>query len=940
MGKQTVLKIFKILCVIVVAILFGTTGINAQERQTIRVGYFRYDNFNDATAGGEKSGYGYDILQKLRIYENWNYEYVGYDENTSWQDMLKLLENGKIDLLAPVNYTETRHEKFDYASLPMGTSSTVISVHANNKKYSTTDYSNWNNVSVGMIVSNNQNSSFHNYAAKHGFTYKSVLCENTDELFAKLQSGEVDMVVTSSLLKLTDVWILDEFDPLDVYYVVRKGNTALLNQVNDGLNKLAKEEPQYQDTLYQKYYKNSTGRWVQFTREEQAYIDAANKKGQVYYAVINPNRKPLSYYEDGKMKGLLVDIAREIFSRTRLNIQVLVLDSRVKYYYKIQNKSVDIICDYTGNANKAERNKLVLLDSYYNSTVSRLIRRDYDGIGKRCAVAGNSISGWLEGQGYDFVYEKSVEDCGKAVKNGKADFMFSYTKCIQNMVYDDVTNSLMAVSESDQSTNFGLAVAASQDRILCSILQKSIASITAKDISGMSEAYTYYDNNNTSMQSIIYRNPVAFGVLIFLFAALVFGIVILFLVLRRKSAEIKNARMLKQALHTSEIATQEKNDFYARMSHDMRTPMNGILGISALSVGETSPQVLQENMKKIHDSGTYLLGLINDTLNLQRIESGKLTLVPTVVSLKDFITGSTEIIREMAKEKGVEFRISTNNEDLQGYVRMDSMRMKQIVMNLLSNAIKFTPAGGTVELAFTVLGRAGKIVHDRITVTDTGIGMSGDFIEHKIFKPFSQEHNAWTDSYAGSGLGLSIVKRLVDMMGATIAVESELGVGTKVTINIDFECVDEKDVVQVAVKQKESKEAVMEKLHGKQVLIAEDQPLNAEIATRLLEKAGCEVVWVKNGLECIKAFTQSAPGHFNIILMDIRMPVMDGLAATQAIRASSHPDAKSIPIVAMTANAYESDVKKSLDAGMNAHLAKPINPQTMYETIAKAIMQG
>ncbi len=935
MGERAVLKIFKILCVIVLSVIFCANEVNAQERQRIRVGYFRYDNFNDATEDGEKSGYGYDILQKLRIYENWNYEYVGYDENNTWQDMLRLLENGEIDLLAPVNYTEARHEKFDYASLPMGTSSTVISVHANNRKYTTWDYSNWNNISVGMIVSNNQNHSFHDYAEKHGFTYKSVLCESTDELFAKLQSGEVDMIVTSSMLKLTNVWILDEFEPTDVYYVVRKGNTALLNQVNDGLSKLAKAEPQYQDTLYQKYYKNSTGRSVQFTRDEQAYIDDSIKKQKVYYAVINPNRKPLSYYENNKMKGLLLDIAKEIFFRTGLNIQVLVLDSREKYYYKIKDKSVDIICDYTGNANRAERNNLVLLDSYYNSTVSRLTRRDYDGVGKRCAVVGSTISGWLQGQGYDFVYEKSVEDCGKAVKNGTADFMFSYTKCIQNMVYDDATNSLMALSESDQSTNFGMAVTSAQDSLLCSILQKSMASITAKDISGMSEAYTYYDSNNASMESIIYRNPVAFGAVIFLFAALVFGIVILFLVLRRKSAEAKSARMLKQALHTSEIATKEKNDFYARMSHDMRTPMNGILGISALSVGETSPQVLQENMKKIHDSGTYLLGLINDTLNLQRIESGKLTLAPTVVSVKDFMTGSMEIVMEMAKEKGVEFRIIKNNADLNGYVRMDAMRMKQIFINLLSNAIKFTPAGGTVELAFKVLGRDGNIVHDRLTVADTGIGMSRDFIEHKIFHPFSQEHNAMTDSYAGSGLGLSIVKRLIDMMGATIAVESELGVGTKITIDIDFECVDEKDVVKVATHQKESKEAVMEKLQGKQVLMAEDQALNAEIATRLLEKAGCEVVWVKNGLECVKTFTQSAAGQFHIILMDIRMPIMDGLAATQAIRASSHPNAKSIPIVAMTANAYESDVKKSLAAGMNAHLAKPINPQTIYETIAE-----
>lgn len=907
----------------------------APVRQTVRVGYFQCDGFNNCSDSGVRSGYGYDILQKLRVYENWNYEYIGFDNSVSWQDMLKLLENGEIDLLAPASLTKERNKKFAYSSLPMGSSLTVLSVKSNNRKYSTADYSNWNNISVGMIASNSKNASFHDYAQKHGFTYKSVICKSTDELAEKLKSGEVDITVTDSLFKLADVWVLDEFDRLDVYYIVNRKNTALLNQLNDGLSKLLEAEPNYQDKLYQKYYGNSGGRTVQFSDAEQAYIDASIENKRVYYAVINPDRKPLSYCENNQMKGLLTDICMEIFSRTGLDIRLAVLDSRENYYKTIKDKSADVICDYTGSFSRAENNNLVMLDSYYKSTVSRLARRDSDRTGNRCAVAGKSISSWLQGKGYDFIYVDTLDDCCKAVQNGTADFTFSYTKCIQEMVYDDMTNSLMALSESYRSTNFGIAVANRHDALLCSILQKSIDSVISNGITNIADAYTYYDKKNTSLKSIIYRNPIAFGAFVFLFAVLLFGIIILFLVLRRKSAEAKNAVMLKQALHTSEIATKEKNDFYARMSHDMRTPMSGILGVSNLSMEETDPRVLQENMRKIHDSGEYLLGLINDTLDLQRIESGKLTLESKFVLTKDFIASVTAAVMQIAKEKGVKFRIVNTNMDSNHYIRIDPMRIKQIFINLLSNAVKFTPAGGTVELTLAVLGRDGNMTHNRVIVSDTGVGMSRDFIENKIFHPFSQEHNELTNNYAGSGLGLSIVKSLIDMMGAVISVESELGVGTKFTIDIDFECVSENYVQQMAGFQEEGKEAIIEKLYGSHVLLAEDHPLNAEIAQKLLQKAGCDVVWVKNGLECVNIFTESAPHQFDIILMDIRMPIMDGLSAAKAIRMSSHPCAKSIPIIAMTANAYKEDIKESSDAGMNEHLAKPIDPQKFYAVLAK-----
>lgn len=399
--------------------------------------------------------------------------------------------------------------------------------------------------------------------------------------------------------------------------------------------------------------------------------------------------------------------------------------------------------------------------------------------------------------------------------------------------------------------------------------------------------------------------------------------------------EQQQLKQTEEALEAAKKASEAKNEFFSRMSHDMRTPMNGILGLAELAEDEDDPEVLKQNYRKIKASGEYLLGLINDTLDFQKIESGKLKLEPKVVDVREVLGGIVSIVQSAAKEKGVEFRLVQEDVNEGQFIRLDSMRLRQVFINLLSNAVKFTPSGGTVEMKVKTLSREGLISHDELTVTDTGIGMSKEFLENGIFKPFSQESNEVTSTYAGTGLGLSIAKSLVELMGGTISVESELGVGTKFTIRMDFERVNETDVKQMEHVDEDRKVQTIDHLKGKRILMAEDHPLNAEIAQKLLEKVGCVVTWVKDGKECVELFEQMEAGSFDMILMDIRMPNMTGLEATKVIRSLERADAKTIPILAMTANAYESDVKLSFEVGMNGHISKPIQPLVMYEEMAK-----
>ena len=401
--------------------------------------------------------------------------------------------------------------------------------------------------------------------------------------------------------------------------------------------------------------------------------------------------------------------------------------------------------------------------------------------------------------------------------------------------------------------------------------------------------------------------------------------------------EQRQKQVLQQAIDEANAANAAKTEFLSRVSHDMRTPMNGILGLSALSKQENDVDVLKYNIGKIEESGNYLLSLINDTLDFQRIESGRIRLEPQIVQTASFISGILDIVKPAAQKKNIQFKVHSQMANMNSYIRIDPLRVKQICINLLSNAIKFTPEHGTVQFDVECTKRDENHVHDIIRISDTGIGMSKEFMEKDLFKPFSQESNKITTQYAGSGLGLSIAKKLVELMGGTIAVESELGTGTTFVVNIDFNLVPEHEWEKIVSSQKKEEESLIGNLSGKHILLVEDHPLNAEIAKKLLTHVNCIVDWAANGQMGVDAFSNSSLRHYDAVLMDIRMPVMTGLEAAKAIRALPRSDAKTVPIIAMTANAYDTDIQQSLDAGMNEHLAKPIVPQKLYAVLSKYI---
>ena len=386
---------------------------------------------------------------------------------------------------------------------------------------------------------------------------------------------------------------------------------------------------------------------------------------------------------------------------------------------------------------------------------------------------------------------------------------------------------------------------------------------------------------------------------------------------------------LHNALEEAKRANAAKSEFLSRMSHDMRTPMNGIIGLAGLALELPNRTTeITEHLQGIQGSGRYLLSLINDVLDMSKIESNQLALNTQPISPKAIVSEILAAVQTLADEKHVALELRRIGAQHDYFVLADKLRLQQIFINILSNAIKFTPVGGKVEWIIEWRFSEDGILHDKITVRDNGIGISEDFLP-KLFEPFEQECISVSTAYTGTGLGMSIVKSLVESMHGSIEVHSKKDIGTEVVILLDFPVV-------FPPLPEERKERIRQfDLAGKHVLLCEDHPINMQISRTLLEKKGVLVTPAINGQEGVDTFAASAEHFYDAVLMDIRMPVMDGLTAARAIRSLPRADAKTVPIIAMTANAFDEDAQKSLDAGMNAHLAKPIEPNKLYETLAE-----
>ena len=907
----------------------------ASQHDRVKVGFFAMDGYHMMDEDGNRSGYGYDFLRLMARYWDVDYEYVGYDK--SWEEMQQMLIDGEIDMVTSARKTPDREELFDF-SRPIGTNNGILTARSDNNAIVDGKYSTYNGMRVALLNGNSRNDEFADYARTKGFTYKSVYFDSTEEMDEALQNGTVDAIVTSSLRKTNNERIVEKFGSSDFYVIVKKGNTALLNKVNYAIDQMNAAEGDWKTTLYNKNYESTDTKNLEYTEEEKRII-AQYSKEEPLHILCDPTRYPYSYTENGEVKGILPDYFRKIADYAGLSYEFLVPATRDEYIaYQSDKAAVDINIDARLDTdNYAETKEWGLTAPYITMRMARVTRRDFDGKINVVTTVNQTASKSIEdalAPGAEKLMCKTRQEMMEAVRDGKADAAFVYYYMAQAFINSDTTGTMSYTLLEQPTFRYRMVVSSTENHALAGILTKAMYAMPDNLVEDLAAQYTTYKATNLTFADMIRLHPVAaVAIVVFIsWMAVTLIIIVNRLRTRRKLqlAAQQKAEEMTALAEQAQAASRAKSVFLSNMSHDIRTPMNAIIGFTNIALHQDSVPEMHNCLKKIEDSSDHLLALLNDVLDLSRIESGKVEFSPVPADITAVTDSVIEITNGMLLNRELNFEV--HREPLQNpYVMTEPVRIREILVNILNNAVKFTKDGGTIR--FDAGNRPGADAQHIVIcyrIKDTGVGMSEDF-QKKLFDEFAQEENGARTQYKGTGLGMAISKKYVELMGGTITVDSRKGVGTTFTVEIPMELTS-------AEKVEKTKRSVQHNdLKGIKVLLAEDNDLNAELATMLLEDSGMTVTRAADGQEAVDLFTEHPAGTYDIILMDIMMPKMDGHQAAKAIRAmyADRPDAEDIPIIALSANAFSEDVQASLDAGMNGHVSKPLNMEEVTKTIER-----
>ena len=937
-----------LLCMALFLALLPTAAFAEQpDEEPVRVGWYE-DSYNITGPNGERSGYGYEYEQSVAAYTGWDYEYV----KGGWSELLEQLENGSIDLMAGISYTDDRAEKMLFSDLPMGEEKYLLYADIAHTDISASDLSSLNGKRIGLLAGSVHDTQFSAWEEKHGLHLQHVAIVSLEDALQKLEDHEIDCVVSTETPQLVEVGMsaILSIGGADIYFAINKNRPDLKKQLDSAMRNIAADKPFYADELYQRYL--SAVSLPALSTKELGWLTA---HGKLRIGCLKEDGG-ISHYdaETGTLTDTVNDytsFAADCLANAPLEFELLPFDSIEDEMQALKDGSIDFIFHFSQNPYIAEQNGFTLSNTVLSMNIAAITAESYfnETTATTVAIEKNApFYQWYISYNYpswNILLCDSRKDAEKAVLSGEADCLLSEAgtaaKYSENKQFHSVS--------LQQPGNVSFAVCRS-DTTLMSILNKTLRTFPASMLTG---ALAMHENR---MQKVTLTDFIKDNLTAVAAACLTVVLAILVLILsflyrsKRSEAKAKKAaaqaqelnlklqlsqKELQTALLQAESANAAKTTFLGNVTHDVRTPMNAIIGIATLMANEPDlSEKSRDYLAKLQASSRHLLNLINEILDMNKIEAGKETLNIEPFSMQEQLTQIDSVVRPQAHAKGLDFTV-TRRGILHDRLEGDATRLQQVWLNLLSNAVKYTEPGGHVSFETEELPRTGGYARYKFRIADNGIGMSEEFQKH-IYDPFSRAENSVTNKVQGTGLGMSISKSLVEMMGGSISLESQLGKGSCFEVMLEFRIDPDAAKNSTADASAESADSGENtSLAGMRFLCAEDNSLNAEILQALLEMKGASCTIYPNGQELVDAFATVRPGDYDVILMDVMMPVMDGLTAARAIRSSSNPLGRTIPIVAMTANAFTEDIQKSRDAGMDAHLSKPVDVNVLEQTVRK-----
>ena len=888
----------------------GSTAAPVQGR-TLRVAFPQVEGISEIGDDGVRSGIFYDWLTEISKYTGWRYEFVDGDA----EDLMKMTVAGEVDLIGGMYYREQIAYQYEYSTFAMGSNHALLISLAENDDVVTFDPRTLNGKTIGTYKNATEKiRRLENYLEFNGIEC-TVLQLGYDAYAQCLDDGTADVVLGGDVDLTEGRRVAAEFDG-EPYYIAAPAGSDVMDELNAAMTSIYEANPEFANELDAKHLPSRHQGAIKFSDADRAYIEQAG----VLSVAVMADRYPLFYERDGQNQGIVKDVLDLVTERTGLTFRIVHASTYQGAIDLVKSGEADIMGGFMDDEYVAEAQQLVVTEGF--ASLNEVVFRNKltSSEGTVCA----QIYGREGVEGVDaseVVHYRTYEDCLEAVNSGRADITSMPVAYAESLFTDRSFNNITPATSEHREASLSFAIAQPVDADLYSVLSKAVNSLSQDELDAVFSRNTMPAfGKQRTLQAVVSENPllvVALGLVLCLFVGAIVIVV--------SVSKVRN-RMMEMKLEKVEEMGRAKTDFLSRMSHEIRTPMNAIIGLSNVASlsGEATPSI-RSSLEKINTSAQFLLSLVNDILDMSKIENDKMHIETAPLCLRSLAERLQSMFCIQAEEKGILLEARCDADDV---VVGDDVRLQQVLANLLSNALKFTDPGDTIRLSIGVLMRDEGRVSVRFSVKDTGAGIREEDLE-RIFVSFEQASENRRNAQ-GTGLGLAISSNLVRLMGGKLDVQSRFGEGSEFFFVLELPAADDAALGGGAPAPSDAAERSLEGTH---VLLAEDNDLNAEIAVALLDMQGIETQRAANGREAVDLFAASEPGSFDFVLMDVKMPLLDGLEAAAEIRALERDDARTVPIIALTANTFQEDREDAAAAGMNGFIPKPFDAQQLYDTL-------